>query len=377
LILAVLLASQYGLAVAGNLVSRPLTTGSVHVVGLPKLRINPAAPTQLTSSLGPITPTGLAPSSIAPRSPAVSSADQAPAAASSLLDPALGRSPAKNGAEFVNELHQTVKGLWQRFFPRVFVDLDIKPEFSLAEDDEAFYMRLPGKPPVILLESVKQLRRDRIVAKVPAAFYEPSPVKGDISKGLRWTLFYFHEYAHAIFDWKVTAYKGYYSGRQTAFHTLTEGFALSMELALVDKLVEDRAALNLSDADVTSLKEHKRARIESLRRYRDEYTEGTLYYWHALYKRYGYEAVLGLLEHMDIERLALLKKSDTGFRLLQNAPELFVPYLTGQAGDAPWARALDKLARQQVPTEEEMQDLLARAKPRTMARLRLVPLARF
>jgi len=286
----------------------------------------------------------------------------------SLLDPVLGGSTAEDGAQFVNELHGTVQELWRRFFPGLFADLKVKPLFALSDEDNASYQRLPGQTPAIMLESSQPLSRGNTRAQVPAAFDAESTARGTIPIGLLSAVLYFHEYAHAVFDWKVTAYTGLFGGHSGAYHTLNEGFAVSMELALIDKLVRSRADLNLTEEDVSSLKALKRARIESLKRDRDAYTAGTFYFWHALSKRHGEDGVLRFLEHIDIERLSALLDKDASFRLLHNAPELFVPYLTGEAGDVPWARALDKLTRKKVPTRHEVEDLLLRVRPRAAAR---------
>ena len=130
-------------------------------------------------------------------------------------------------------------------------------------------------------------------------------------------------------------------------------------------MASDRVTIDLTDQDVADLAAWKRFRLKSLKTNRNHYTWGTLHFWHALYKKEGEAGVLSLLQSLDHQKLHGLRLDSPAFWLMQDEPDLFIPYLTG-ASSTRATKALDDIAFGMIPSDAS--DLLDRVSRRAVIR---------
>ncbi|GEM_PF-4459700 len=95
-----------------------------------------------------------------------------------------------------------------------------------------------------------------------------------------------HELTHAVYDKvigkhsSITREDNY---QQTADHAINEGFAVMMELLLIDVLKANPGLLNLDQRDLEDLEIRKKARLFELKKQKNGYTEGTYRILHRVY----------------------------------------------------------------------------------------------
>ena len=190
-----------------------------------------------------------------------------------------------------------VRGLYARFFPAFYRALPMRMSFKPdAASGGSFQIPSEG-PAEIALEGpdlpVPGRERSRVAPPFPGVPRMDSRLMRLVTA--------FHEYAHALF-YERTGAKPDPANGFTAFDAVNEGFAVMLELLMIDKALAAREELGWSEADVQDLRTWKKGRLRMLHG-RNHYTEGTLRFWHGIYRKGGEGAVLDTLDRLAPERL--------------------------------------------------------------------------
>lgn len=237
----------------------------------------------------------------------------APAAAEAVRTDRGPDSPAQR------ELRATLaktRRLYARFFPAFYLALPMTMSFTAGKSiDGHFALSARGRGEIALQGPVLP-----VPGVEPARGGTPFEAAPSMDPGLMRLVTSFHEYAHALF-YARTGSRRDSTNAFTAFDAVNEGFAVMLELLMIDKAVASREELGLSDGEVADLKAWKRGRFSELRK-RTHYTEGTLRFWHRVYKTGGEEAMLRTLDGLAVERLQGVPLDHPVFMLSGGEPRL-------------------------------------------------------
>lgn len=190
----------------------------------------------------------------------------------------------------------------------------------------------------------------------------PSPLNRAVRRGLARILTFFHEYAHGVFHEIIPSIsRGFILPEEDGIRinaetALNEGFAVMLELLLVDKMLSRPGDFGLGPEEIEDARSWKAQRLRDMRHARNHYTQGTFYFIHKIYKQEGEAGLLKFLEDLDTQRLYELATHDLPFRLLEGRPELFKAYLTN-SGDQATRAAVDALADYLAGADAPEQDL--------------------
>lgn len=228
--------------------------------------------------------------------------------AAHVFDPArLGSGPrALAEARYLVELKDRAVRLHRTFFPQFYREFPLTLDFrssrgSSRRGRSAVHRRSADGAHEIWFEDDDSTHAEDGEAVRPFVVTD-----APVARKIDMTVAMFHEYAHGIFAEVVESRRegNPWAGEKAALKALDEGFAVFLELLVIDKMAAARVELGLSEAEVSDLRARKRARLAALRRNRNYYAEGT-FLWHRLYKREGEAGLSRVLE--DFETLTGLQ----------------------------------------------------------------------
>jgi hypothetical protein len=150
-----------------------------------------------------------------------------------------------------------------------------------------------------------------------------------------------HERAHVVFDDAVGRRDQH--APDSAYSAMTEGFAVTLERLLIDRLMADPLAWGLGPRDAADLLAIKAARENWLAAYDNHYSEGIVP-WQAALKSGGDEGVLAFLSKLSASRMTEVKRADPAYQLAAHDPELLVAYL-GRDAAHPRRAGLEAFAK--------------------------------
>ncbi|MBI4055999.1 MAG: hypothetical protein HY399_00420 [Elusimicrobia bacterium] len=279
---------------------------------------------------------------------------------------------------FLMETTSRVQWLYQKFFPQFYREFPLVVQYLQTQDKNAGHARdHHGLHQIIFMgdkfdiEANEERRQKTVFTQ--SRRLDPRSLTKQKTQAL---ITLFHEYAHGIFDEVIVPEEQETSvaGKPTAYHVMTEGFAVMMEMLMMDKAIEERFFLGLTDQDVEDLGTWRKQRYEYLRKAKNHYTHGTLYFWHRLYKQEGEGGMLRFLQGLDVEKLRSMSWMDLEYWLIQNTPELFRATLT-RTGDPDLKKGIEHLTAyaqgKKVPEEARAQisQVLERVSPLALRRL--------
>lgn len=150
-----------------------------------------------------------------------------------------------------------------------------------------------------------------------------------------------HERAHAVFD-DAVGRRGDHS-MQSAYAAMTEGFAVTAERLLIDRLLADPFAWGLGPRDAADLLAIHGARERWLAAVDTHYSEGFLPWSRALASE-GEDGVLAFLARLSASRMAEVPRADPAYQLAAGDLELLAAYL-GRDPSHPLRRGLESYAK--------------------------------
>jgi hypothetical protein len=302
-----------------------------------------------------------------------------------------GAGPKTDEAIYLDGLLQQTRGLYRRFFPAFEAEFAVRMASSrngAVEGTRGSHEVDPRKKDAVheitLLEDsplgAANERERTLTPFARSAAKNPGLFKLAIQRWVSRAVTLFHEYSHGVFH-QLTP--GISRGmnlpepdmiRVDLAAVMDEGFAVMMELLLIDRMAASAGELGLSPGDVSDLRVRKKQRLFDMRHRRDHYAAGTYYFIHRLYKREGEEGLLSFLKDLDMGRLYTLFTYDPSYRLIQGSPQLFRAYLT-RTGDARLREGVDALAaylagRPAAPGElDGLRDILRRVDRSALTRV--------
>lgn len=246
-----------------------------------------------------------------------------------------------------------------RFFPEFERSVPLKLSYRLKEHAWGFYDWNEGS---IGLAGPTFPTAGRELERSPSPFRDGRPISSRVAR----LVIAFHEYAHALFYAHTGALPREDMREETVLTAVNEGFAVMLELLVIDKMLAERASLGLSDEEAADLGAWKKQRIASLKRDRNMYTEGTLRVWHSVYRDGGEKAMLAMLGSLVPERMVGIPMSVPFFKLAGGETAL-LRGLTRQ-GDEEWEQLValsNHVLGQGAPPPAEV---VRRVRPAALAR---------
>ena len=191
--------------------------------------------------------------------------------------------------------------------------------------------------------------------EVPSAFGDGRTL---VQQKMERLMEFAHEYFHVVFDAAVGRTENH--PMHSVFAAMTEGFAVSGEQLLIEKLLDNVLPLGLGPRDAADLLAISRARRDWLDVNDNHYSEGILA-WRKAYAQAGLKGILELLGSLSAHRMAATPRSDSAYQLALGEPKLVAAYVG--KGDASAERrgllAYAKAAGGEKLTDEEARDASA------------------
>lgn len=240
-------------------------------------------------------------------------------------------SKAFPAGEYLVGLHKTTMALYQDLFPEIFTDFELNKLKMI--DPNLGYLDRNYKPnescdlsngsweddtKTITIKSgtlVRAERGDDIANELAFHFAGPK-----VRRLLSDFITDFHEITHGIYSKRVhKGIIGLEKYHSTADHAINEGLSVTMELLAIDALKANAEAVGLSHQDVLQLEECKQARLYSLKKQKNGYTEGTYRIFHKIYAdaagkgeerdmRKGLSAISDFISKLDTEKTLSIKR---------------------------------------------------------------------
>jgi hypothetical protein len=228
--------------------------------------------------------------------------------------------------KYLVSLFKVVDSLYAKYFPEIYVSPDVdkltiedpfrsynhKPDESCDEANGHWYKGEIGIKSGTVIRPVNSSD----ISEEDTLHFGGPKVKRKVNDLIVMT----HEFTHAIYEKTVrkntdTA-NDYHS---TADHAVNEGASVLMELLMADMLIENSKELGFDQKEIEQFESVKQARLYSLKKHKNGYTQGTYRILHKVYKdgagnggqrnmHNGLEAVKEFLGKIDIKKTMSIKR---------------------------------------------------------------------
>lgn len=204
---------------------------------------------------------------------------------------------------------------------------------------------------------------------VPSSFGGPGEPL--IQQKISHLMEYAHEYFHVLFDSALKRKDNH--PMHSVYAAMTEGFAVSGETLLAERMLERALSLGLGPRDGMDLASLSRGRGRWLDVEDNHYSEG-VQSWRKAYAQGGTRGMLEFLASLSARRMIAIPRSDAAYQLALGEPELLSAYLGHDrtSADGRGLEAFAKAARGETLDAEESRDAAAaveRAGPEGWRRL--------
>ena len=189
--------------------------------------------------------------------------------------------------------------------------------------------------------------------EVASAFGLPDAAR--VQQKIEHLMAYAHEYFHVLFDSAVHRPEAY--PLRSVYSAMTEGFAVSGEQLLFERLIDQAPMLGLTPRDVLDLSSMLQARQKWLAATDTHYSEGSLS-WQKAYADGGEAGLLAFLAFLDARRMIATSRADPVYQLVLGDWKLLSAYL-GDDAAVPARRGLEafgKAARGEALSDEEKRE---------------------
>src|SRR4029079_3231493 len=129
----------------------------------------------------------------------------------------------------------------------------------------------------------------------------------------------------------------------SAYTAITEGFAVTGEQLLIDRMIDMAPSLSLGPRDALDLLAISRGRRQWLDVSDNHYSEGIIS-WRKAYEEGGAQGVLSFLASLSARRMIAVPRSDPAYQLMLGDPKLLSAYL-GSDESSPLRRGADAFAK--------------------------------
>jgi hypothetical protein len=257
------------------------------------------------------------------------------------------------------------RSLIARLLPSLYRRVPARTEYDRSERPSTGHTWTPERGHLIEINPI----RANSDGNVPSAFggsHEPL-----IQQKISHLMEYAHEYFHVLFD-DATRRKENHP-MTSAYAAMTEGFAVTGEQLLAERMLDLLPSLGLGPRDAMDLASLASGRRRWLDVEDNHYSEGILS-WRKAYSDGGIEGVSSLLASLSARRMIAIPRSDAAYQLVLGDPKLLSAYL-GRDESTPERRGADafaKAVRGEKLTEAETSEAAAvveRAGPDAWRRL--------
>ncbi|MCM2304403.1 MAG: hypothetical protein NDJ72_06850 [Elusimicrobia bacterium] len=284
------------------------------------------------------------------------------AAAWSDLSPSFSAAPTTPGLETVATAGRS---LIARLLPSLYRRVPARAAYDRGERPSTGHTWTPERGHLIEINPI----RANSDGNVPSAFggaHEPL-----IQQKISHLMEYAHEYFHVLFD-DATRRKENHP-MTSAYSAMTEGFAVTGEQLLGERMLELAPSLGLGPRDVMDLAGILSGRRRWLDVEDNHYSEGALS-WRKAFQDGGLEGVASMLASLSARRMIATPRSDPAYQLVLGDPKLLSAYLGRDESSAErrGADAFAKAVRGEKMTEAETREAAAvveRAGPDAWRRL--------
>ncbi len=284
------------------------------------------------------------------------------AAAWSDLSPSFAAAPTTPGLGMVATAGRS---LIARLLPSLYRRIPAQAAYDRSERPSTGHTWTPERGHLIELNPI----RANSDGNVPSAFggaHEPL-----IQQKISHLMEYAHEYFHVVFDASTRRQENH--PMTSAYSAMTEGFAVTGEQILAERMLGMAPSLGLGPRDAMDLASIANGRRRWLDEEDNHYSEGILS-WRKAFADGGIEGVSSFLASLSARRMIAIPRSDAAYQLVLGDPKLLSAYL-GRDEATPERRGADafaKAVRGEKLTEAETREAAAvveRAGPDAWRRL--------
>jgi hypothetical protein len=271
----------------------------------------------------------------------------APEAASwSDISAQFARGPLAPGLPVVET---AARSLIARLLPSFYRRVPTASAYDRGENPATGHTWTPEKGHLIEIAPVRPNSR----GEVPSAFGAPGQTF--VQQKIEHLMEYAHEYFHVLFDSAVRRKENH--PMHSVYAAMTEGFAVSGEQLLAERLLEMAPGLSLGPRDAMDLAAISASRRRWLDIEDNHYSEGIVS-WRKAYEEGGAQGVLTFLASLSARRMIAVPRSDSAYQLVLGDPKLLSAYL-GHDQTSAARRGLEafaKSARGEKLTDEESRE---------------------
>lgn len=227
------------------------------------------------------------------------------------------------------------RSLIARLLPSLYRRVPARTEYDRSDRPSTGHTWTPEKGHLIEINPI----RANSDGNVPSAFggaQEPL-----IQQKISHLMEYAHEYFHVLFD-DATRRKENHP-MTSAYSAMTEGFAVTGEQLLAERMLDLLPSLGLGPRDAMDLAGISSGRRRWLDVEDNHYSEGIIA-WRKAYADGGVQGVASLLASLSARRMIATPRSDAAYQLVLGEPKLLSAYL-GRDESSPERRGADAFAK--------------------------------
>lgn len=244
------------------------------------------------------------------------------------------------------------RSLIARLLPSLYKRVPARAEYDRSERPSTGHTWTPERGHLIEINPI----RANSDGNVPSSFGgEGEPL---IQQKISHLMEYAHEYFHVLFD-DATRRKENHP-MTSAYSAMTEGFAVTGEQLLAERMLDLLPSLGLGPRDAMDLAGIASGRRRWLDVEDNHYSEGIIS-WRKAYADGGIEGVSSFLASLSARRMIATPRSDAAYQLVLGDPKLLSAYL-GRDESTPERRGADafaKAVRGETLTDEETREASA------------------
>jgi hypothetical protein len=210
------------------------------------------------------------------------------------------------------------RSLIARLLPAFYRRVPTLSAYDKSEQPATGHTWTPEKGHLIEIAPVRADSR----GEVPSAFGAPGQTF--VQQKIEHLMEYAHEYFHVLFDSAVRRKENH--PPHSVYAAMTEGFAVSGEQLLADRMIEMTPSLGLGARDATDVNAIANARRRWLDVSDNHYSEGIVA-WRKAYEEGGAQGMLEFLASLSARRMIATPRSDPAYQLVLGDHKLLSAYL--------------------------------------------------
>jgi hypothetical protein len=226
------------------------------------------------------------------------------------------------------------RSLIARLLPSLYRRVPVTAAYDRSDNPSTGHTWTPERGHVIELAPVRADSR----GEVKNAFGGDGATR--VQQKMEHLMEFAHEYFHVLFDSAVRRKENH--APHSVYSAMTEGFAVSGEQLLAERMLDLVPSLNLGAREAADLVAVSGARRRWLDVEDNHYSEGILS-WRKAYAEGGMNGMISFLTSLSARRMTAIPRSDAAYQLALGDHTLLAAYLGRE--DNPTRRGLDAFAK--------------------------------